>query len=581
VVPPRCAFLALALLSSPAYAAMTVQSLSGPVTVSEISSFKTFMQAQSPPTTNTYDNNMADGTAGMNAEALGLTYQVTNDIVLLNQMIQYADAFLALRNDTNTGQIMWDGNRDPVWLTKATNSSQVGYAGCENNDIVGHIAFCAKLILQSPALWASNVSVGDPHGYGTTYYQRAQTYLAQMDFTQDAYMLKWFINPANNQIVAPTDAAWLAENESVNAYNRQMMFLNGFQRLSECHQLLGDNPARVAKYDAIVTASVNMLVSGLQPYTTNGVPVCNWTYAPGSGGSEDLTLHSTYDIWGITRAWESGRYSLSNATLVPFANTLQYVINVSTNHVSYYVNGTSSPNSPRNFIYPGWMPIACFGPCTFAIMANMDIAQGSQGSTAIFDAMILWVKNARYLGVYPGNCGSSDFFVSTPWMRNLVAGFTTTCSITVNSLGEFTGQVALGAAHLPPGTTAAFSPATVTGGSGVSTLTLTTTASAPAGIYNFSVYATNNGTIRSTTVTAVLRSPPVIRSISKTGTNLVVSGTNGLPFSSYSVLTSTNLGSGSNWTPLATNTFDGTGHFNFTNVVSASVPNLFYLLRSP
>ena len=33
------------------------------------------------------------------------------------------------------------------------------------------------------------------------------------------------------------------------------MFTSGFQRLAEAHELLGDNPARVAQYDAIVKAS--------------------------------------------------------------------------------------------------------------------------------------------------------------------------------------------------------------------------------------------------------------------------------------------------------------------------------------
>ena len=48
------------------HAAMTVQSLTGPVTATEISSFKTFIQGVAPPSANTYDNNMADGGAGMN-----------------------------------------------------------------------------------------------------------------------------------------------------------------------------------------------------------------------------------------------------------------------------------------------------------------------------------------------------------------------------------------------------------------------------------------------------------------------------------------------------------------------------------
>jgi len=562
---------------------MTLQSLSGPVTATEAGSFKTFMSTVSPPATNTYDNTIADGTAGMEAEALGLMYEVTNDPALLNEMIHFSDQFLALRNDTNYGQIMWDGNRDPVWLTKATNSTQAGYAGCENNDIVGHIADCAKLILESPSLWHVTVPGGDPFTNGATYYQRAQTYIAQMDLVQDVYMLKWFIN-ANYQIVAPNSAAWTAEDENVNAYNRQMMFLNGFQRLSECHQLLGDNPARVAEYDAIVKAAINTFIAALQPYTTNGIPVYNWTYAPGSGGSEDNTLHSTYDIWGITRAWASGRYDVSNATMVPFANTLQYVMNVSTNHISYYVNGSSTGESTRDFIYPGWMPIAQFGPTTFSIMANMDIAQGSQASTAIYDAMILWVKNARWTGLYPTNNTTPDFTLSTPWFQSVGAGGSNTCVVTLNPLNGFTGAVTLSATHLPAGVTASFNPPSITGGSGVSTLTLAAARSAPGGLYALTNGLAISGAdaigTRSVPLVLVVKPLPAIAGVSLAGSNLVFTGTNGSPGALFYLLGSTNVALPlSRWTRLATNDFTMSGGFNLTNQTVAGSPGQFYVIQ--
>jgi hypothetical protein len=570
-------------------ASMTVQSLNGAVTATETASYKTFMAGQTPPTGNTYDNNLADGTAGMDCESLGLMYEVTNDPALLNQMITFADAIIALRNDNTDQRIMWTGNVDPVWLTKpATNSdgtvnTQAGYAGCENNDIVGHVAFCALLILQSPWLWNATVPDGDPHTNGATYFKRAQTYIAQMDLTQDAYMLKWFIN-SNFQIVAPAYAAWTAENENVNAYNRQMMFLNGFQRLSECHQLLGDSPARVTEYDAIVKAAINTFTAALQPYTTNGFPVYNWTYAPGSGGSEDNTLHSTYDIWGITRAWESGRYGLSNATLVPFANTLRYVMNVSTNHISYYVNGTSSPNSPRNFIYPGWLPSANFGSQSFAIMANMDIAQGSQGSTPIYDALILWVKNARFNGLYPTNDNTADFTISTSWMQSTAAGSNLTATVTVNPLAGFTGTVTLSAGHLPKGVAAGFNPASVASGSGVSTLTLVVSNTTAGGIYSLTNGLTILGTSSIGTRTAplalVVKPHPTIVNASLVDTNFVVSGTNGFIGATYYLLGSTNLTlSLSQWTDLATNVFGTNGNFSVTNKITTGNARYFFTVQ--
>jgi hypothetical protein len=563
---------------------MTVQSLYGPVTATEIRSFESFMSGESPPSGQTYDNSLADGTPGMEAEALGLMYEVTNDPVLINQMIQYADRFLWLRNNTNNGQIMWDGIRDPVWLTKPPTNSDAGYAGCENNDIVGHIAFCAKLILESPSLWNTTVPIGDPYTNGATYYQRAKTYVAQMDLVQDAYMLKWFINTNDYQIMAPTNAAWVAEGQSVTAYNRQMMFLNGFQRLSECHQLLCDNPARVVEYDAIVKAAVNVFVAALQPYTTNGILVYNWNYAPGSGGSEDNTLHSTYDIWGITRAWQSGRYAITNATMAPFANTLQYVMNVSTNHISYYVNGTSSPNSPRNFIYPGWMPIANFGAATFPIMANMDIAQGSQSSTAVFDALILWAKNAGYQGLYPTNISTADFTISTPWFQNLAPRSNATCTISLNAFGGFTNTVTLTASHLPPGIAASFSSATISGGVGVSTLTLSVSNSIAGGIYaltnGITVLGTGSIGTRATHIALAVKSSPTIISARFAGTNFVISGSNGFPGSTFYLLSSTNPALPINkWLPVATNAFGQDGTFNVINTPGAGPSKRLFVIQ--
>jgi hypothetical protein len=569
-------------------AGMTLQSLYGAVTATETASFKTFMAGESPPAGQTYDNSLADGTAGMEAEALGLMYEVTNDPVLLNRLIAYSDQFLALRNDFTDKRVMWTGSIDPVWLTKpATNSdgsvnTQAGYAGCENNDIVGHIAFCARLILESPWLWNTTVPDGDPHTNGATYFQRAKTYITQMDHIQDAYILKWFIATNNFQIVAPTNAAWTAVNENVNAYNRQMMFLNGFQRLSECHQLLGDSPSRVTEYDAIVAEAINVFLASLQPYSANSMAVYNWTYAPGSGGSEDNTLHSTYDIWGITRAWESGRYNLSNTTLVSFANTLQYVMNVSTNHISYYVNGTSSPNSPRSFIYPGWMPIAGFGSETYFIMANMDSSQ--QSSTAIYDALILWVKNARYLGTYPTNNSLPDYTISTPWIQSVAAGSNVTCKLTLNPLAGFTNTVTFGTAHLPKGIVASFSPSAITNGTGSVTLTLTASNSAAGGIFTLTNGLTVSGTssigVRTAPLALIVKPHPAITNISLTGTNLVMGGTNGFANSTFYLLGGTNLALPfSQWTVLATNVFSTNGNFSATNKISSPGTSRFFTIQ--
>ena len=61
-----------------------------------------------------------------------------------------------------------------------------------------------------------------------------------------------------------------------------------------------------------------------------------------------------------------------------------------------------------------------------------------------------------------------------------------------------------------------------------------------------------------------------------------MSGTGGTTNGTYYVLVSTNVALPLNqWTPVATNLFDGSGHFIFTNAVNPNSPQAFYRLQFP
>jgi hypothetical protein len=80
----------------------------------------------------------------------------------------------------------------------------------------------------------------------------------------------------------------------------------------------------------------------------------------------------------------------------------------------------------------------------------------------------------------------------------------------------------------------------------------------------------------STTVT------PGFGAFSLSGSNLIFSGSNGLAKGTYYVLASTNLALPlAQWTPVATNVFDSSGNFNFSNVLNPNLPGQFYLLQIP
>jgi alpha-galactosidase len=94
-------------------------------------------------------------------------------------------------------------------------------------------------------------------------------------------------------------------------------------------------------------------------------------------------------------------------------------------------------------------------------------------------------------------------------------------------------------------------------------------------------WSTNNLPVNGTlSVIAQPTPPPHFGGIVTNGNNLVISGTNGVPNWTYYVLTSTNVSLPlSNWTVIATNTFDGGGNFNFTNSPNPPAPQTFYLLK--
>ncbi|HSU57200.1 MAG TPA: autotransporter-associated beta strand repeat-containing protein, partial [Candidatus Dormibacteraeota bacterium] len=87
----------------------------------------------------------------------------------------------------------------------------------------------------------------------------------------------------------------------------------------------------------------------------------------------------------------------------------------------------------------------------------------------------------------------------------------------------------------------------------------------------------SSGTIK---VAGILQ--PRFAGISVTGTNLIMSGSNGTAFNNYYVLASTNvtLPRGT-WPRIATNSFDAAGNFRFTNAIIPTIPQRFYQIQLP
>jgi hypothetical protein len=86
---------------------------------------------------------------------------------------------------------------------------------------------------------------------------------------------------------------------------------------------------------------------------------------------------------------------------------------------------------------------------------------------------------------------SPDFLISAQTPGLVAPAGSTTSSLTSATVGGFSGDVALSCSGLPDGATCSFAPATLTGGAGKATLTISTTASAPMGRYPFTVEGTS------------------------------------------------------------------------------------------
>src|SRR5439155_2708392 len=135
-------------------------------------------------------------------------------------------------------------------------------------------------------------------------------YIAELEYIEDNYFTKWFIDSTTHRIKDRTlvDSRFSAFDQSTTAWNRQMMFINAWQRLSECHAILQDNPGKLASYDAIVQASINWFKSEWQTTTAGGQTCYVWQYAPGhSGGTEEMNGHAAFDMGGVTRAFTAGK----------------------------------------------------------------------------------------------------------------------------------------------------------------------------------------------------------------------------------------------------------------------------------
>jgi hypothetical protein len=384
-----------------------IDSLDGEITKHEVETFISAVAAQTIPTSQWAGgthNQLADGEGGLTLEGINDLYAAISDVPslgaesrqLLNLVIKWNDAWLTHRNDQPLGEhrVMWTGKVEPVWPPDTPPSQ---YAGCEVGDTVGHLAYTALNIANTPSIWHETVPDGDPHHFGISYLERAKTYVTMLEVSMSMFFTKNFIDPETHEIRPPASNEWVKQNENVDAWNRQMMFLHAYQTLGQIHQVLKDDAALAGLYKNIVTVSTDAFVKNAQPRKApDGTPVYAWGYGNMGDVKGRLTGesigHGQYDIWGLTRAYRAGYTNVTQQQMKTYADTVVRVIRLGNDSYSGTVD-RSGRESPSNYLYQGYFYLSPYNPQIYKPAANAAISSRVQSASAGMTATILWTKH--------------------------------------------------------------------------------------------------------------------------------------------------------------------------------------------
>ena len=376
----RAAVLGALAVQSTAASAAYVNSLTGAVTESELQATANWFKANPyTPSGNNQGNNLAYGTGAQRAGRMASLYEMTGDVYFLDQMIRFSDHILSVRNDLSQRRQIWTGRVEICWPNKAPDAGDAAYCGTENGYVLGHMLAPAKAIAQRPAIWNQAVGVGDPRGYGATYIQRARKYLLEANRTYDEFLIKWFVDPASNRLRLPTHAGWAAlpgnyAGDQGNAvpWNQQDMVTSGLRNGADMLMALGEDSARVTRYDAITRTSITWFTSELEQYkyTKNGVTVYLWGYPPGGAERypEDLS-HASADINHLYSCYKLGRFGVSRTYLVGIGNTFMEVIRLADGTFAGKVNGGGTP---RASVSSSWSKYNQFRSGIYGVQFQQD-----------------------------------------------------------------------------------------------------------------------------------------------------------------------------------------------------------------
>ncbi len=405
---------------------MTLSDFYSAVTPEEYASYVDYLNYNYPPANTTnLGNALAYGGVGLPMEAMGLMYEETRDTALINLMIRGAERILLGRNDqaNGDGRTLFTGNVEKAWPNSEAGSANAGYAGPENGDITGHMAYTAQLILETPSLWNEAVPDGDSNGWGATYLQRAQTYLVMCEEVLQEFLVPCFIDPVTKKQYFPDTPGWNTETSYADRagdpipWNQQWMMNYGFMHQAAALEkafALGFGPSgafpHIAQYRQMVQTSADWFISDLTPRKAGPneeYDVYYWTYWPsergGGGKAEDANdAHMAYDLAGMHMAITHDYANVSAAQMQIFANTLKYVIYLPGNEAGVFagsVDGTQG-KAYKNTLWPQCYFLGLYDEASYGLMTTQAFRNSASQNPSYF-GLILYMK-ARLFGVEDG-----------------------------------------------------------------------------------------------------------------------------------------------------------------------------------
>jgi len=361
----------------------TIESLDGPVTAHELAAFGDMALAEPLPTHN-HHNNLVYGRSHQADDLLVAMFELTGDRVYLNRLIEFSDAILACRNDTNTGSLFWTGKREATWPSGEEKAGGTNYLSThvESGAILEMLAHAARLIIDHKELWNDTVPVEDKLHLGTTYIERARSYVRESNVTIDTFIVPWSVRTMTNGDLRLyfSDSPELKrlEGRAGNAagkaipWNQQFMLVRALVRLSDDLRRLDEDRPRVALYDKIVQCSVDWFRSELRSTNINGEVAYKWSYTPGDATLHyvENSAHGSSDVEGMYVCYQSGHYGVTADMMRHFANTPLLIM---------YQDGKFSSNvrgdGGTHGLSTAWMPLAEFRPELYKLIATPAISR--------------------------------------------------------------------------------------------------------------------------------------------------------------------------------------------------------------